>query len=79
LRKKLTRREKEMKNYFNKSEEGKFESIVGGKHQRHRLDISLPSGAQIQEPEDFRKSKNRSRRIEEIKDFKKWKFEEVEV
>jgi hypothetical protein len=24
----------------------------------HKLDISLPSGSQIQEPEDFRKSKN---------------------
>jgi hypothetical protein len=23
----------------------------------HKLDISLPSGAQIQEPEDFKKSK----------------------
>jgi hypothetical protein len=62
-----------MNNYFEKSEEENFESIVGGKHRRHRLDISLPSGVHIQEPEDFRKSKNQSRRL------KKLKFEEVEV
>jgi hypothetical protein len=72
-RKNLTRREKELKNYFKKSEEEKFESIVGDKHQRHRLDISLPSGVHIQEPEDFRKSKNQSRRLTKLK------FEEVEV
>jgi hypothetical protein len=28
-----------MKNYFEKNEEENFESIIGGKHQRHRLDI----------------------------------------
>jgi hypothetical protein len=26
--------------------------------EENKLDISLPSGEQIQEPEDFRKSKN---------------------
>jgi hypothetical protein len=30
-----------MKNYFKKNEEENFESIIGGKHQRHRLDIYL--------------------------------------
>jgi hypothetical protein len=40
----------------------------------NKLNISLPSGAKIEEIEDFRKSK-----IEEIEDFKKSKFEEVEV
>jgi hypothetical protein len=41
---------------------------------RNKLDISLPSGEQIQEPEDFSKSN-----IEEIKDLKKSKIQEVEV
>jgi hypothetical protein len=56
-----------------KSEEENFESIVGGKAPENKLDISLPSGERIQEPEDFRKSKNRSRRL------KKLKFEDVKV
>jgi hypothetical protein len=43
-----------------KREEENFESIVCGNWQapENKLDISLPSGEQIQEPEDFRKSKN---------------------
>jgi hypothetical protein len=47
-----------MKNYFEKSEEENFESIVGGKHQKINSTFLLPSGGRIQEPEDFRKSKN---------------------
>jgi hypothetical protein len=50
----------------------------------HKLDISLPSGAQVQEPEDFRKSKisgnqrfqeveELKSKIKEIKDFRKSK------
>jgi hypothetical protein len=38
-----------MKNHFEENEE---------ENRVHKLDISLPSGEQIQEPEDFRKSKN---------------------
>jgi hypothetical protein len=34
-----TLRRSSMNKYFEKSEEENFESIVGGKHQRHRLDI----------------------------------------
>jgi hypothetical protein len=41
-----------------KSEKENFDSIIGGKHLINELDISLPSGEQIQEPEDFRKLKN---------------------
>jgi hypothetical protein len=39
-----------MKNHFEKDEDKKI--------RVHELDISLPSGEQIQEPKDFRKSKN---------------------
>jgi ribosomal protein S4E len=46
--------------------------------QENKLDISLPSGEQIQEPKDFRKSKELKSRIEEMKVFKKLKFDEVE-
>jgi hypothetical protein len=28
-----------MTNYFEKNDEENFESIIGGKHQRHQLDI----------------------------------------
>jgi hypothetical protein len=41
-----------------KSEEENFDSIIGGKHPINELDILLPSGERIQEPEDFRKLKN---------------------
>jgi hypothetical protein len=64
-----------------------YEWRKGRKFRVHKLDISLPSGEQIQEPEDFRKSKNWSRKlkkskIEEVEDIwsrslMKSKFEEV--
>jgi hypothetical protein len=30
-----------IKNHFKKNEEENFEYIIGGKHQKHKLDISL--------------------------------------
>jgi hypothetical protein len=61
-----------MKNYFEKNEEENFESIIGGKHQKIKLDISLPSGERIQEPDDFSHSICHTRymksEIEEVKD-----------
>jgi hypothetical protein len=36
-----------------KSEEENFDSIIGDKHPINELNISLPSGAWIQEPNDF--------------------------
>jgi hypothetical protein len=58
------------------------------KFRVHELDISLPSGARIQEPEDFRKSKNWSKKLKkskisgsrriEVKKFKKSKIKEIE-
>jgi hypothetical protein len=39
--------------YFEKNEEENFEYIIGGKHQKIKLDISLPSGERIQELNDF--------------------------
>jgi hypothetical protein len=41
-------------NYFEKT----INAEQGRKFRVHGLDISLPSGEQIQEPKDFRKSKN---------------------
>jgi hypothetical protein len=76
-----------MKIYFEKiinEERGrKFRVHCRWHAPENKLDISLPSEEQIQEPEDFRKSKNWSRKlkkskIEEIEVFKKSKFEEVE-
>jgi hypothetical protein len=76
-----------MKNYFEKI----INEERGRKFRVHGLDISLPSGERIQEPEDFRKSKNWSRKlkkwkfsgswshmkskIEEVKELKNWSFE----
>jgi hypothetical protein len=47
-----------MKNYFEKNKEEKFRVHYRWQAPENKLDISLPSGEQIQEPEDFRKSKN---------------------
>jgi hypothetical protein len=51
-----------MKIYFEKiinEERGrKFRVHCQWQAPENKLDISLPSGEQIQEPEDFRKSKN---------------------
>jgi hypothetical protein len=51
-----------MKNYFEKvinEEQGrKFRVHCRWQAPENKLDISLPSGEQIQEPKDFRKSKN---------------------
>jgi hypothetical protein len=54
----------------------------GRKFWVHGLEISLPSGVRIQEPEDFRKSKSWSKKLEKSKisgsqSVKKSKFEEV--
>jgi hypothetical protein len=51
-----------MKIYFEKiinEERGrKFQVHCQWQAPENKLDISLPSGEQIQEPEDFKKSKN---------------------
>jgi hypothetical protein len=66
LRKNSTRREEEEKELepmifekiINEERGRKFRVHCRWQAPENKLDISLPSGAQIQEPEDFRKSKN---------------------
>jgi hypothetical protein len=49
----------------------KISSPLSVASTRNKLDISLPSGERIQEPKDFRKSKNW------IQKLKKWKFSRI--
>jgi hypothetical protein len=61
--KKLLRRRSSMK-----SEEEKFRVHCRWQAPENKLDILHPSGGQIQEPKDFRKSKNwRKQRFQEVK------------
>jgi hypothetical protein len=56
-----------MKNYFEKSEEENFESIVGGKAPENKLDIFTP----------IRRADSRTQRFQEVEELKS-KIEEVE-
>jgi hypothetical protein len=50
-----------------KSEEENFESIVSGKHQKINSTFHSHWESRFKEPEDFRKSKNWSRKLEKSK------------
>jgi hypothetical protein len=61
----------------------KISSLLSVASTKNKLDISLPSGERIQEPEDFRKLKNWSRKLKKWKFSRSWslmksKIEEVE-
>jgi hypothetical protein len=56
-----------------------FREERGRKFRVHELDISLPSGAQIQEPEDFGKSKNWSRRLKKLKIWRNQRFKKSKI
>jgi hypothetical protein len=66
-----------MKNYFEKNKEENFESIIGGKHQKHGLNIYSHWESGFKNPK-ISGSRKLNSKIEEMKVFKKLKFDEVE-
>jgi hypothetical protein len=66
-----------MKNYFEKNDEEKFESIVGGKHQKINSTFT-PIGRADSRTRRFREVEELKSKIEEMEVFKKLKFDEVE-
>jgi hypothetical protein len=71
-----------MKKYFKKNKEENFDSIISGKHPINELDIYFHQESGFKNLTilaiPLANQDIRSRRIEEIKVFKKSKFKEVE-
>jgi hypothetical protein len=61
-----------MKNYFEKNEEKKFESIVGGKHQK------INSTFHSHRERGFKNPKISGSRRTEVKNWRNQRFQEVE-
>jgi hypothetical protein len=66
-----------MENYFENNEEENFKSIVGGKHQK-KTGHFTPIGGADSRTRRFQEVEELKSKIEEMKVFKKLKFEEAE-